>query len=62
MKRLVYLISPQKVRSDFYNKLEKVLSENNVKFFQLRLKKEKTSKIIKIAKIIKKITKKIGLN
>ncbi len=58
MKRLVYLISPQKVHNDFYNKLEKVLSENNVKFFQLRLKKEKISKIIKIAKIIKKITKK----
>ena len=58
MKKLVYLISPNKIHNNFYNDLEKVLSAKNVKFFQLRLKKVKKSKIIKIAKEIRKITKK----
>ena len=38
--------------------MRKVLSAKNIKFFQLRLKKVKKSKIIKIAKEIRKITKK----
>ena len=58
MKKLVYLISPNKIHNDFYDDLKKVLSKKNVKFFQLRLKKVKKSKIIKISKEIKKITKK----
>ena len=58
MKKLVYLISPNKIYNDFYDDLKKVLAFKNVKFFQLRLKKEKKSKIIKIAKKIRKITKK----
>ena len=58
MKKLVYLISPNKIQSDFYNHLEKVFSAKNIKFFQLRLKKDNKNKIIKIAKKIKKITKK----
>ena len=58
LKKLVYLISPNKINNHFYNNLKKVLSAKNVKFFQLRLKKVKKSKIIKIAKEIKKITKK----
>ena len=58
MKKLVYLISPNKIHNDFYDDLRKVLSKKNVKFFQLRLKKVKKSKIIKISKEIKKITKK----
>ena len=58
MKKLVYLISPNKINNEFYNHLKKVLSKKNVKFFQLRLKKVKKSKIIKIAKEIRKITKK----
>ena len=58
MKKLVYLISPNKIYNDFYNDLRKVLSAKNIKFFQLRLKKVKKSKIIKIAKEIRKITKK----
>ena len=58
MKKLVYLISPNKINNDFYDSLKKVLSKKNVKFFQLRLKKIKKSKIIKIAKEIRKITKK----
>ena len=58
MKKLVYLISPTKIHNNFYDDLKKVLSKKNVKFFQLRLKKVKKSKIITIAKEIKKITKK----
>ena len=38
------------------------MSSNKVKFFQLRLKKVSKSKIIKIAKKIKKITKKYKVN
>ena len=60
MKKLVYLISPKKINSNFYSDLEKVLAFKNVKFFQLRLKKEKKDKIIRIAKKVRKITKKFG--
>ena len=58
MKKLVYLISPNKIYNNFYENLENVLSAKNVKFFQLRLKKVKKNRIIEIAKKIKKITKK----
>jgi thiamine-phosphate pyrophosphorylase len=56
LKRLVYLISPNKINKNFYNKLDEVLSYGNVKFFQLRLKKIKLKKLIKIANKIRKIT------
>ena len=55
LKRFVYLISPSKINKSFYKDLDKVLSFNNVKFFQLRLKNEKRNKILKIAYKIKKI-------
>ena len=58
MRKLVYLISPNKIHNNFYDDLKKVLSAKNIKFFQLRLKKVKKNKIIKIAKKIKKITRK----
>ena len=61
MKKLVYLISPSKLHNDFYDDLKKVLSARNVKFFQLRLKKIKKDKIVKIAKEIKKITRKFNV-
>ena len=57
LKRLIYLISPNKIYPNFYKDLEKVLSSNKVSFFQLRLKKKPKNLIIKIAKQIKKITK-----
>ena len=57
MKKLVYLISPNKIHNNFYDDLKKVLSANNVKFFQLRLKKIKKHKIIEVAREIKKITR-----
>ena len=62
MKKLVYLISPNKIHNNFYDDLKKVLAVKNVKFFQLRLKKVKKSKIIKIAKEIRKITKNTKLS
>jgi len=58
LKQLIYLISPNKIYSDFYRDLEKVLSSKKVSFFQLRLKRKPKNLIIKIAKKIKKITKK----
>ena len=58
LKRLVYLISPNKIYPTFYKDLEKILSSKRVFFFQLRLKKKSKNSIIKIAKKIKKITKK----
>ena len=57
MRKLVYLISPNKIDKNFYKNLKKVFAVKNVKFFQLRLKKIKQSKIIKIGKEIRKITR-----
>ena len=58
MKRFIYLISPSKINKSFYLDLDKVLSFKNVKFFQLRLKNEKISELLKIIKKIKNITSK----
>ena len=37
--KFIYLISPNKINSNFYRELKEVLKTNKVKFFQLRLKK-----------------------
>ena len=58
LKRIVYLISPNKIYPNFFIDLEKVLSSKHVSFFQLRLKNNNKNQIIKIAKKIKPITKK----
>ena len=58
MKRIVYLISPNKINPSFYSSLDKVLSFKNVKFFQLRLKNINEKKLLSISKKIKKITTK----
>ena len=58
LKRFLYLISPNKIKINFYEDLEEVLSSNKVKYFQLRLKNYSFSSILKIGKKIKKITKK----
>ena len=47
LKRLVYLISPNKINQNFYTNLDKVLSFKNVKFFQLRLKNVNQKKLFK---------------
>jgi thiamine-phosphate pyrophosphorylase len=58
-KKFVYLISPNKIKnSDFFNKLNLVLSSHKVSFFQLRLKKETNKNKLLIGKRIKKICKK----
>jgi len=58
LKRLIYLISPNKVNKNFFTSLDKVLSFNNVKFFQLRLKNVSQNKLIYICNKIRKITSK----
>ena len=58
LKRFLYLISPNKIKINFYKDLEEVLSSNKVKYFQLRLKNYSFSSILEIGKKIKKITKK----
>ena len=50
------MISPNEIKNQFYDDLNKVLSYGNVKFFQLRLKKIKKNNLLKIAKKIRKIT------
>ncbi len=58
MKKIVYLISPNEIKKQFYDDLNRVLSYGNVKFFQLRLKKIKKNSLLRIAKKIRKITHK----
>ena len=59
MRKYIYLISPTKIEGEkFYKDLNNVLKTNKVKYFQLRLKKISTSKLIKISKKVKKIVKK----
>jgi thiamine-phosphate pyrophosphorylase len=61
-KKFVYLISPNKIKSnDFYVDLDQVLSSKKVSFFQLRLKKETYKNKIYIGKKIKKICKKYNV-
>ena len=60
-KKFIYLISPLKIEKTFYSKLENVLSQKKVGFFQLRLKKGVLKKKIIIAKKIKKICKKFNV-
>jgi thiamine-phosphate pyrophosphorylase len=59
LKRYIYLISPENIINiNFYKELNQVLKTNKIEYFQLRLKKISTLKLIKIAKKIKTITKK----
>ncbi len=60
-KKFIYLISPSKIKSSFYNNLHKVLRSRKVSFFQLRLKKESFKKKYRIGKKIKKICKKFNV-
>ena len=58
MKKLVYLISPNKIDHNFFASLDKVLSFKNVRFFQLRSKNLSQKKLRNLSKRIKKITTK----
>jgi len=57
-KKFLYLISPNKISEHFYKDLTNVLKSKKISFFQLRLKKERYEKKLKIAEKIKKICKK----
>ena len=65
-KRFIYLISPNKIKKNFYNNLNVVLSSNLISFFQLRLKQysliERKEIGIKIKKICKKYKVKLIIN
>ena len=62
-KKFIYLISPNKIKNNkFYSDLIFVFKSKKISFFQLRLKKESSKKIIKIGKKIKKICKKYNVN
>ena len=62
MTRFLYLISPKVLSQSFYKNLDDVLSSGKVKYFQLRIKKYSNSKIIKIARKVKILTKKHRVN
>ena len=57
-KKFIYLISPNKISTNFYKQLNLVLKSNKVSFFQMRLKKYSFDQKIFIGKKIKKICKK----
>ena len=58
-RKFVYLISPNKIKSDsFYNQLKQIFKLKKVAFFQLRLKKENKKNKLIIAKKIQKLCKK----
>ena len=57
-KKFVYLISPNKIYSSFYNDLEEVLKSRKVSFFQLRLKNISLKKKLLIGNRVKQICKK----
>ena len=57
-KKFIYLISPNKIYSKFYDDLKEVLKTRKVVIFQLRLKKYSFQQKIVIGKIIQKICKK----
>ena len=56
-EKFIYLVSPNKIKPNFYNDLRDILSLNKTKFFQLRLKNTPREKKIIIGKKIKKICK-----
>ena len=60
-KKFIYLISPSKINKSFINDLIKILKQNKVSLFQLRLKKTSIKKKMMIGKRVKKICKKFNV-
>ena len=60
-KKFLYLISPNKIKKDFYLNLHKIFAFKKVKFFQLRIKNNSIKKKIEIGKKIKSICKKYNV-
>ena len=59
IKKFVYLISPVKINNKkFLETLDLVFKTKRISFFQLRLKKQNTKKILNIGKKIKKLCNK----
>ena len=61
LQRFIYLISPNIIKKNFYKSFEKVLLFGNVKYFQLRLKKNNKANIIKIGNNVRQISKKYNV-
>ena len=57
-KKFIYLISPPKIKRNFFKHLNEVLKQNKTSFFQLRLKKDSLKKRLTIGRKIQKICKK----
>ena len=58
-KRFIYLISPKKIKDNFfYDELNKILKTKKVSFFQLRLKNQSLKNKITVGKKVLKICKK----
>ena len=58
-KRFIYLISPKKIKDNFfYYELKKILKTKKVSFFQLRLKNQSLKNKITVGKKVLKICKK----
>ena len=60
-KKFIYLISPLKIDTFFYNNLIKILKQNKVSIFYLRLKKKSFQKKLTIGRKIKRICKKFNV-
>ena len=61
-KKYLYLISPNKIKKDFYFNLNKIFAFKKVKFFQLRLKNNSLKKKLKLVKKLNQFVKNIMLN
>ena len=59
--KFLYLISPNRIKKDFYLNLNKILAFNKVKFFQLRLKNTSLKNKITTGKKIRSICKKYNV-
>ena len=57
-KKFIYLISPPKIKRNFYKNLNEVFKQNKTSFFQLRLKKDSLKKRLIIGRKIQKICRK----
>ncbi len=60
-KKFIYLISPPKINKSFYTDLRNTLKQDNISFFQLRLKNKNFKKRYIIGNKIRKICKKNGI-
>ena len=60
-KKFIYLISPLKIKKNFFKDLKEVLKQKRTSFFQLRLKNETFKKRLIIGRKIKKICNKFDV-